>query len=304
MRVVVAGSSGLRGSRLVRELRGGGHEVIRLVRRTPGAPDERGWDPPAGRIDGDALDGADAVVNLNGNSQQARRWSGAYKQAMRDSRIVPTEVLAAAVAEHRIPTLVNASGINYYGDTGSTAVEETAPLGRGFMAELTRDWEAATTPAADAGARVVRLRTGLVLSPSGGLLGPLRPLFLLGLGGKLGSGRQYMSWISLDDDAHAIRFAVEHDTLSGPVNLVGPEPVTNIEFTRSLANALHRPAVFTAPAFGLRLVLGEAADELALISIRVLPRVLNEAGFQFRHRSIEEALGAVVSAEPPRPRPA
>jgi uncharacterized protein (TIGR01777 family) len=295
MRVVVAGSSGLRGSRLVQDLREAGHEVIRLVRRTPKARDERGWDPPAGRIDDGALDGADAVVNLNGNSQQPRHWSGAYKQALRDSRIVPTEVLAAAVAEHRIPALVNASGINYYGDTGSTAVDETAPPGRGFMADLTKDWEAATTAAADVGARVVRLRTGLVLSPRGGLLGPLRPLFLVGLGGKLGSGRQYMSWISLDDDARAIRFAVEHDTLSGPVNLVGPEPVTNIEFTRSLATALHRPAVFTAPGFGLRLVLGDAADELALISIRVVARVLDEAGFEFRHRTIDEAFGAVVS---------
>ena len=295
MRVVVAGSSGLRGSRAVQELRCAGHEVIRFVRRTPTAPDERGWDPPAGRIDDGALDGADVVVNLNGNAQKARRWSGAYKQEMRDSRIVPTEVLATAVAEQGVAALVNASGTNYYGDTGSTPVDESAPAGRGFLADLARDWEGASAPAAEAGARVVRLRTGLVLSPSGGLLGPLRPLFMVGLGGKLGSGRQYMSWISLDDDARAIRFAVEHDALRGPVNVVAPEPVTNAEFTRLFAQALNRPAVFTAPVLGLRLVLGEVADELALISTRAVPAVLNEAGFEFRHRTIDEAFGAVIS---------
>ncbi len=297
--MVVAGSSGVRGSGLVDELNQAGHEVIRLVRRLPAAPDERGWDPPAGLIDHGALDGVDAVVNLCGSSQQPRRWTGAYKQLMRDSRIVPTEVLAAAVAEHGVPALVSSSGVNYYGDTGSTAVDETAPAGSGFMAELTQDWEAATAAALKAGARVVLLRTGVVLSPRGGTLGVLRPLFELMLGGKLGSGRQYMSWISPEDDSRAVRFAVESQALRGPVNVVGPEPVTNREFTRALADAVNRPAVFTAPAFGVRLVFGELADEIALISIRVMPRVLTEAGFEFRHATIGEAFGAVLSSRAP-----
>lgn len=295
MRVVVAGSSGLIGTALVSHLREAGHEVLRLVRRSPAAPDERGWDPPAGRIDGGTFDGVDAVVNLCGNSQKPRRWSGAYKQAMRDSRIVPTDVLARAGAERGVPVLVNASGINYYGDTGTVAVDESAPAGtHGFLTALSREWEAATEPACEGGTRVARMRTGLVLSRSGGLLGPLRPLFQLMLGGKLGSGRQYMSWISLDDHVGALRFALEHDEIRGPVNSTGPAPVTNAEFTQALGEALGRPAVFTAPAFGMRLVLGEAADELALTSLRVLPAVLGRAGYQFRHPTVRDALAAAV----------
>lgn len=296
MRVVVAGSSGLIGSALVAELRAAEHEVLRLVRRAPAAPDERGWDPPAGRIDAGTFDGVGAVVNLNGNSQQPRRWSGAYKQAMRDSRITPTEVLAAAVAEHRVPALLSTSGSNIYGDTGSRAVDETVPAdGRGFMADLARDWEAATTPAADAGARVVLMRTGPVLSPAGGLLGVLHPLFRFLLGGKLGSGRQYMSWISLDDHLGAIRYDLEHDEIRGAVNHTGPVPCTNAEFTAAMGRATGRPAVFTAPAFGMRLVLGEAADELALLSQRIVPARLQAAGYRFHHHTIDDALGAALT---------
>jgi uncharacterized protein len=295
MRIVVAGSSGLIGTALVAHLRASGHEVLRLVRREPAAPDERGWDPPAGRIDPGTFDGVDAVVNLNGSPQRPQRWSGAVKQAMRDSRIVPTEVLAAATAEHRVPVLVSASGINYYGDTGDRAVDESAPAGtRGFLTAITRDWEAATRAAEEGGARVVRVRTGLVLSARGGLLGTLRPLFAFALGGKLGSGRQYMSCISLDDHVRAIAAALERTDLRGPVNAVCPEPVTNAEFTSALAEVVHRPAMFTAPAFGMRLVLGEAADELALTSLRVVPRVLEEAGFAFRHPTVRDALAATA----------
>jgi uncharacterized protein len=295
MRVVVAGSSGLIGTALVAHLRASGHEVLRLVRREPAAPDERGWDPPAGRIDPGTFDGVDAVVNLNGSPQRPQRWSGAVKQAMRDSRIVPTEVLAAATAEHRVPVLVSASGINYYGDTGDRAVDESAPAGtRGFLTAITRDWEAATRAAEEGGARVVRVRTGLVLSARGGLLGTLRPLFAFALGGKLGSGRQYMSCISLDDHVRAIAAALERADLRGPVNAVCPEPVTNAEFTSALAEVVHRPAMFTAPAFGMKLVLGEAADELALTSLRVVPRVLEEAGFAFRHPTVRDALAATA----------
>lgn len=284
------------GSALVAHLRAADHEVLRLVRRRAAAPDERGWDPPAGRIDPGTFDGVDAVVNLCGNPQQARRWSGAYKQALRDSRIVPTEVLARAVAEHRVPTLVNASGTNYYGDTGTRLVDESAPPGTsGFLARLSRDWEAATSAAADGGARVVRLRTGPVFAPEGGMLGPLRLLFSLGLGGRLGSGRQWMSFISLEDHVRAIRFVLEHDEVSGPVNAVSPEPVSNAEFTRALGEALGRPTVVPAPAFGVRLVLGEVADELALVSIGVVPGVLDGAGFTFRLPGVRDALAAATA---------
>ncbi|HYH30745.1 MAG TPA: TIGR01777 family oxidoreductase [Pseudonocardia sp.] len=297
MRVLVAGSSGLIGTALVADLRHAGHEVLRLVRRVPAAPDERSWDPPAARIDDGTFDGVDAVINLCGNSQQPRRWSGAYKQAMRDSRITPTEVLAAAVAEHGVPSLLNASGSNFYGDTGANAVDESAPGGPGgFLTDLVQDWEAAAVPAEKAGARLVLMRTGPVLSPSGGILGVLRPLFRLMLGGTLGSGRQYMSWISLDDHVRAIRFALEHDELRGPVNHTGPQPCTNAEFTAALAAALGRPAVFTAPAFAMRFALGESADELALLSQRVLPTRLLAAGFQFRHATVGDALSAAVGS--------
>lgn len=293
MRVVVAGSSGLIGTALVSHLRAGGHEVLRLVRRSPAAPDERRWDPPAGWVQDGALDDVDAVVNLCGSPQRVRRWTGAYKQAMRDSRIVPTEVLARAAAEHGVPVLVNASGAHYYGDTGSREVDERAPAGTtGFLTRVVKDWEAATRPASDEGVRVVLLRTGMVLSPSGGVLGPVSLLFRLMLGGKLGPGTQYWPWISLDDHVRVTHFALENPDLRGPVNAVGPEPVTNAEFTRALAEVLARPAVLTVPAFAMRLVLGEAAEELALTSIRAVPAALERAGFAFRHRTVRDALAA------------
>ncbi|MER5265714.1 TIGR01777 family oxidoreductase [Actinosynnema sp. NPDC002837] len=290
MRVVVAGSSGLIGTSLVAALRGGGHEVLRLVRRRPSGPDERGWDPPAGRIDGGALDGVDAVVNLCGAGVADKRWSDARKQVLLDSRTVPTEVLAAAVVEHGVPVLVNASAIGYYGDTGDEVVDETSPSGTGFLAELCRQWEAATAPA-DEHARVVRMRTGLVISPAGGLFGKIKPLFAFFLGGRLGDGRQYMPWISLDDAIAAIRFVVEHD-VSGPVNITAPSPVTNAEFTRTVGHALHRPTPWVAPAFVLKAVLGQVAEEGLLAGQRAVPRVLEQRGFRFLH----PALGAAVAA--------
>ncbi|MEV8440421.1 TIGR01777 family oxidoreductase [Actinosynnema sp. NPDC051121] len=290
MRVVIAGSSGLIGSSVVAALRGGGHEVLRLVRRRPSGPDERGWDPPAGRIDVGALDGVDAVVNLCGAGVADKRWSDARKQVLLDSRTVPTEVLAGAVAEHGVPVLVNASAIGYYGDTGDEVVDETSPSGTGFLAGLCRRWEAATG-AAEAQARVVRLRTGLVISPAGGLFGKIRPLFTFFLGGRLGDGRQYMPWVSLDDAVAAIRFVVEHD-VSGPVNVTAPSPVTNAEFTRTVGHALHRPTPWVAPAFALKAVLGEMAEEGLLAGQRAVPRVLEQRGFQFLH----PALGAAVAA--------
>ncbi|HEY1570521.1 MAG TPA: TIGR01777 family oxidoreductase [Pseudonocardiaceae bacterium] len=291
MRVVIAGSSGLIGTALVAELRRAGHTVSRLVRREPAGADERRWDPPAGFIEPDALAGADAVVNLCGAALAGRRWTEERKQVLKDSRHTPTEVLAGAVAEHGVDTLVNASAVGFYGDTGDTEVDETTPAGSGFLATLCLDWESATAAAA---ARVVLLRTGPVLSGHGGLLARIRPLFSLYAGGRLGDGRQYLPWVSLTDEIAAIRFALEHDTLAGPVNVTGPVPVTNAEFTRTLATALHRPAPWTVPGFALRLVFGELADEGILAGQRAVPRALRRAGFQFGHESLRDALASML----------
>jgi len=297
MRVVIAGSSGLVGTALVPLLRQGGHDVIRLVRRRPTAPDERGWDPPSGRLDDDALEGADAVVNLCGVGIGDKRWSGEYKQQLRDSRVVPTEVLATAVAERGVPVLLNASGANYYGDTGDRTVDENDPPGDGFLSEVCRDWEAATAAAQDGGARVVIARNGVVISPSGGLMGRLRPIFALGLGGRLGSGRQYMPWISLEDAVGVIRFALEQESIRGPVNAVGPVAATNAEFTRALGDALHRPAVLVVPELALKAARGtELAEELVLTGPRVHPTVLEKHGYPFAHPTIGAALRAAVES--------
>lgn len=288
MRVLVAGSRGLIGNTLVTALSEAGHEVRRLVRGSG----EYTWDPPAGRIDDNALKGVDAVVNLCG-STLATRWSAARKQMIADSRIEPTEVLAEAVAEHRIPTLINASAVGYYGDQGAAVLDETSPRGEGFLAHLCEAWEAAAAPAARAGARVVHLRTGIVLSRRGGMLGVLKPLFRLGLGGRFGNGKQYLPWISQRDEAGAIRFLLEHETLAGPVNLSGPEPVTNAEFTKALGRALHRPTPWWVPGAALQLVLGETADETVLVSQRAVPAVLEQAGYSFAHSTLDSALAAV-----------
>jgi len=295
VRVVIAGSSGLIGTALVAHLREAGHDVLRLVRRARAAPDERGWDPPAGRVDAGTFDGVDAVVSLGGAGIADRPWSGARKQLVRDSRNVPTEVLAAAVAEHGVPAFLSGSAVGYYGHTGGRAVDEDAPSGAGFLAEVCRDWEAATAAARDGGARVALLRTGLVLAPAGGLLGRLRPLFKGFLGGRLGSGRQYMSWVSLDDEVGAIRFVLEHPDIAGPVNLTGPTPVTNAEFTTALAAAVGRPAPFVAvPAFAIKGALGAMGEEMLLFGQRAVPAKLQAAGYRFHHHGVGEALATAV----------
>ncbi|MDO3022101.1 TIGR01777 family oxidoreductase, partial [Mycobacteroides abscessus subsp. abscessus] len=207
-RIVIAGSSGVIGSALVASLRSANHTVVRLVRRDPMGPDERRWDPASGQIEPGALDGADAVVNMCGVGVGDKRWSGAYKQEIYDSRVIPTEVLARAVAEAGVPVLINASAVGYYGDSGDRIIDETASSGTSFLARVCLDWEAATAEAAQAGARVVIVRTGLVLSPAGGLFGRSRPLFSLGLGARLGNGRWYMPWISLEDHIRALEFAL------------------------------------------------------------------------------------------------
>lgn len=296
MRIVVAGSSGLIGTALVAALRSHDHEVLRLVRRAPAAPDERRWNPTRGVIADGALDGVDAVVNLCGVGIGDKRWSGARKQAIRDSRLEPTDVLARAVVTHDVPTLVNASAVGFYGDTGSRSVDEDAGVGDGFLAEVCRDWEAATAPAADAGVRVALIRTGLVLSSSGGLLGRLAPLYKLALGGRLGDGRQYYPWVSLTDEVEAIRFVLETPEVSGAVNVTGPQPVTNSEFNKAMGKAFGRPAPWVVPGFALKLVIGEFAEEGILAGQRAVPTKLTEHGYTFTHATLDEALRAVTGS--------
>ncbi|WP_457160635.1 TIGR01777 family oxidoreductase [Mycobacteroides abscessus] len=297
-RIVIAGSSGVIGSALVASLRSANHTVVRLVRRDPIGPDERRWDPASGQIEPGALDGADAVVNMCGVGVGDKRWSGAYKQEIYDSRVIPTEVLARAVAEAGVPVLINASAVGYYGDSGDRIIDETASSGTSFLARVCLDWEAATAEAAQAGARVVIVRTGLVLSPAGGLFGRSRPLFSLGLGARLGNGRWYMPWISLEDHIRALEFALAEPAVSGPVNLTGPAPVTNAEFTAALGRVLHRPTLLVAPQFALSLIFGEFADAELTSSMRVIPAVLEQHGFEFEHHTIGEALAYANNSRP------
>ena len=288
--IAIAGSSGLIGSALAAALRAADHTVVRIVRRTPANSEELHWNPESGEFDVDALTDVDAVVNLCGVNIGKRRWSGAFKQSLRDSRIAPTEVLANAVADAGVETLINASAVGFYGDTKDRVVDENDRAGRGFLAQLCEDWEAATLPAQYGGARVVLARTGLVLAPAGGALGRLRPMFWTGLGARLGSGRQYMSWISLEDEVRALLFAISNSTLSGPVNMSGPAPVTNAEFTTAFGRAVNRPTPLMLPGFAVRAALGEFADEGLLIGQRAIPSALERDGFQFHHNTIGEAL--------------
>ena len=297
--IAIAGSSGLIGSALVYALRATDRRVLRIVRRAPSNADEVFWNPDTGEFDPGALAGVDAVVNLCGVNVGDKRWSGAFKQSLRDSRIGPTEVLSSAVAEAGVPVLVNASAVGYYGNTGSHTVDETAPAGDGFLAQLSQDWEAATAIAEHGGARVVLLRSGLVLTDAGGVLGRLKLLFSLGLGARLGNGRQYMPWISLEDEVRAVLFTISREELSGPVNLTGPAPVTNAEFTAALGRAVNRPTPLMVPGFALRTVLGEFADEGLLGGQRAIPAALEQAGFVFRHKTVGEALAYVTAGAPP-----
>ena len=288
--IAIAGSSGLIGSALVYALRATDRRVLRIVRRAPSNTDEVFWNPDTGEFDSSALAGVDAAVNLCGVNVGEKRWSGAFKQCLRDSRIGPTEVLSAAVVEAGVPTLINASAVGYYGDTRGRIADEAAPAGEGFMAQLCEDWEAATAFAQHDGTRVVQVRTGLVLAPSGGILGRIRPLFSFGLGARLGNGRQYMPWISLEDEVRALLFAISHDDVSGPVNLTGPAPVTNAEFTAALGRTVNRPTPLVVPGFALRTLLGEFAEEGLLGGQRAIPAALERAGFVFHHNTIGEAL--------------
>lgn len=293
MRILVSGSTGLIGSGLVSELSAAGHEVVRLVRGDPAERErEIRWDPAAGQIDRESLNGLDAAVHLAGENIAAGRWTAAQKARIRDSRVNGTRLLCEALAEceDRPRVLVCASAIGYYGDRGDEVLDETSPSGEGFLAEVCRQWEAAADPAREKGIRVVHLRTGVVLSGEGGALQKMLTPFKLGVGGVVGSGTQYWSWVARDDVAGAIHHAITHEELSGPVNATAPHPVTNREFTKTLGRVLHRPTIFPMPAFAAKLMLGEMADELLLASTRVLPRRLQDSGFEFRHPELEEAL--------------
>ncbi|MEV0964925.1 TIGR01777 family oxidoreductase [Streptomyces sp. NPDC049910] len=299
MRIAVTGASGLIGSALVRSLRGegagGGHEVVRLVRRPPRAADEVRWDPARQFVDTAGLIGCEAVVHLAGAGVGDRRWSEEYKRKIRDSRVLGTAAIAEAVASLEEPprVLVCGSAIGYYGDTGDRAVDESAPPGEGFLPRVCEEWEAAAAPAEEAGVRVAFARTGLVVAREGGAWGRLFPLFRAGLGGRLGSGRQFWSFISLQDEVAALRHIVATDTLSGPVNLTAPEPPTNREVTAAMGRVLNRPTLLTVPPFALRVFLGEFAEDV-LGSQRVVPGKLLDSGFSFSHPSIDEAIRAAL----------
>jgi uncharacterized protein (TIGR01777 family) len=295
--VAVTGSSGFLGTALIGALRAGGHQVRRVVRHRPTADDQVGWDPQAGTIDLDALAGVDAVVHLAGESIGARRWSDEQKRRIQESRTRGTALVAQAVAEldPRPQVLLSASGMNYYGDRGDDEVTEADPPGSGFLADVCVAWEAAARPAIDAGVRTAFLRTGLVLDAGGGALAKMLPLFKLGLGGRLGSGRQWWSWISLEDEIGAMLHLLGAD-VAGPVNLTAPGPVTNADLTRGLGHVLHRPTLLPVPRIGPRLLLGaELADTLLFTSLRVQPEVLLSSGYAFRHPTLEPALRAAVT---------
>lgn len=295
MKIVIAGASGLIGTTLVRALRGVGHDVFRLVRRAAQRDDEITWDPAAGRIDAARLAGVEAAVNLAGENV-GHRWTSARRERILRSRVEATRTLVDALGrlEQRPRVLLNASAVGFYGNRGDELLTETSPIGHGFLPEVCLAWETHAGTATRLGIRTVMLRFGTVLAPNDGALARMLPLFRLGLGGPLGNGRQWMSWISIDDVVGAVLHVLNDTRCSGPVNTVAPEPVTNAQFTRVLARAIHRPAVLPAPAFALRLVFGGMADEALLASTRAQPKRLLDTGYTFRHATLPGALGALL----------
>jgi uncharacterized protein (TIGR01777 family) len=295
MQVLVSGSTGLVGSALCPLLTTGGHQVTKLVRGEP-KPGEAHWDIQAREIDAEALSAADAVVHLAGESIAAGRWNTAKKARILNSRVEGTRLLCEALAKLTRPpqVLVCASAIGYYGSRGDEWLDESSAPGDGFLADVCRQWENATRPASDAGIRVVNARFGVILSPRGGALAQMLFPFKTGGGGVISSGKQFWSWISLDDVVGAIHHALLNENLHGPVNVVAPNPVTNTEFTKTLGKVLRRPTIFPLPAFVARLVLGEMANELLLASQRVRPRKLTETNYEFRHPELETALRAML----------
>lgn len=298
MRIAVTGSSGLIGSALTRSLRADGHDVVKLVRRAPAGPEEVRWDPHRGTVDTGGLEGCAAVVHLAGAGIGDRRWTGSRKKELVDSRVLGTGAVARAAAslDTAPRVLVSASAIGVYGDTGDRYVDEDSPAGTGFLAELCQEWEAAADPARAAGIRTVHTRTGLVVAKGGGAWGKLFPLFKAGLGGRLGDGRQFWSFIALHDEVAAIRYALQDAELAGPVNLTAPEPLTNREITAVMGRMLRRPTVAAVPESVLRLVLGELAQDV-VGSQRVRPKRLLESDFRFAFPEIDQAVGAALGQE-------
>ena len=289
-RIAITGASGLIGTALVGHLKSEGHTVQRLVRRPVVAPDEIQWDPKTGYVDIEALRGVDAVIHLAGVGVGDKRWSKKYKAEILNSRLLGTTAIARAVSEVKPQVFISASAIGWYGESGNRAVVESDRVGDDFLAAVCREWEGAADLAQ--GVRTVKIRTGLVLDPTGGALGKMLPLFRLGLGGKLGNGKQWWSWITLHDVIRAISFLLENK-IEGPVNLTSPNPVTNQEFTSALARAMHRPALFPAPAIGLKIALGGFSSEI-LGSKKVMPQELSNAGFTWDYPHITNALTALI----------
>lgn len=296
MHVAITGSRGLVGSQLIPLLTDRGHKTTGIVRGRAG-DGEMTWDPAAGSFNASGLEGVDAVVHLAGENIASRRWNALQKQRIRDSRVQGTQLLCEGLAEMRAPpkVLVAASATGFYGDRDDEILNEDSPAGKGFLADVCQQWEVATRLAEQAGIRVVNLRIGVVLSSEGGALAKMLTPFKLGGGGIIGNGRQYWSWIGIDDVVDAIHHALITDTLSGPVNAVSPNPVTNREFTKTLGRVLSRPTIVPLPGFVSKLVLGEMANELLLSSSRVLPNRLQESGYEFRHATLENALRHTLS---------
>ncbi len=293
MRIVAAGVSGFIGTRLTTALTDAGHQVTRLTRSGPTGPGESHWDPDTGDLDSAALDGADAVINLCGVGVGDHRWSHDYKRLLWSSRINPTRLLAGECARLGMPVLINASGIDYYADRGPRIVTERGLPADTFLGRVCQDWEAATASAREAGVRVVNLRSGLVLGREGGLLPKMSLITRLFLGGRLGSGDQYWPWISATDEIRAIVHLLT-GSVTGPVNLTGPYPVTNAEFTKELGRTLGRPTPWRIPGFALRIVLGQFAEAI-IAGRRAIPVVLHDSGFQFEHPTLPDALAAEMA---------
>lgn len=298
MNILISGSTGLVGTALIPRLTAQGDEVIRLVRSKSKSPagEMVNWNPEANYVDAAGLERADVVVHLAGEGIASGRWTPAKKARIRDSRVQGTRLLCETIAQNNVrpKTFICASAIGFYGDRGDEVLTEASPPGKGFLPEVCQEWEAATEPARAKGVRVVLLRFGIILSTAGGALAQMLTPFKMGAGGVLGSGRQYMSWITLDDVLNAILFAKDTESLAGPINVVAPNPVTNQEFTKTLGKVLSRPTVLPMPAFAARLAFGEMADALLLASSRVVPTRLKESGFAFQNTDLEGGLRHVL----------
>lgn len=298
MKILVTGASGLVGTALIPAVKAKGHEVLRLVRSAPNkAASEINWNPEQATIDADSLEGIDAAIHLAGENIAEGRWTDEKKSRIRESRVKGTRLLSETLAQlkRKPQTLLSASATGFYGNRGDEVLTEQSASGEDFLSEVCREWELATQPAAQAGIRVANLRFGVILTGKGGALKKMMTPFKLGVGGKIGSGEQYMSWVALEDAVGAILFALETESMRGPINVVAPQPVTNNEFTRTLGRALSRPTIFAVPKFAARLAFGEVADALLLSSARVEPLRLKEAGYKFQYPALEATMHHIIT---------